>query len=393
MIDMRYQGYIKALAAAVVISMASACMKADIDYGTSVGEVSITPVASVAAKSVPGAVMGNTYPFEETMGIMAFHSQAAPGPWSEDDVKEAAENDPHIDKGEFGYIAEHGAWGGIKTTLVDGKRQNVERNPYQWPEEGSLIFAGFSPYYKFEAVNLDNLTKEGKLKEIKNMITFDVENRTMNVKGYTVGQYIPMTAEQIADPDHEYINRSQSDAMFFMPEVTGGKYVGVNKLSAYPARFYHALSLVEFKVRAEDDYDMDRIHIDRITLEQVYHTGDFSAKVNDDGTIAAKWENLIGQRDIHIFGDEGGHDGKDELLMDMDLRSVAQLLIIPGPTHPITVGCHVYTMGKYYNQTFVVNPKDVGIEKWEIGKRYVYNLTIGLNKITFSSQTHMWNDN
>jgi hypothetical protein len=201
-----------------------------------------------------------------------------------------------------------------------------------------------------------------------------------------------MTADQIQNPDIEYVNTSQSDAMFFMPQVKDGSYVGVNKLNAYPARFYHALSLVEFKVRAEDDYDMDRVHIDRITLDQVYHTGDFSARVNDDGSISAGWTNLVGQEDIHIFGDEGGHDGSAELLLDMDLRSVAQLLIIPGETHPITVGCHVYTMGKYYNQTFVVEPDVVGIEKWEMGKRYVYNLIIGINKIEFSSETYDWND-
>ena len=389
---MTYQKYIKALWAAVVMTTASACVQIDVDHGTSDGEISISPVTSMPAKSIPGAILGTTYPFSETMGIMAFYSKAEPGPWTDTDVQYAATNDPHIDKGEFGYIAEHGAWGGIETTLNDGIRESVEHNPYHWPENGSLVFAGFSPYYKFEAVNVENLTKEGKLKEIKNMVNFDIPTRTLSVTGYTVGQYIPMTGEQIADPDHEYINTTQSDAMFFMPQVVDGEYVGVNKLSAYPARFYHALSLVEFKVRAEDYYDMDRIHIDHITLGEVYHTGDFSATVNDDGSISAKWDNLIGQKDIHIFGDDGGHDGKNELLMDMDLRSVAQLLIIPGPTHPITVGCHIYTMGKYYDQTFVVEPKDVGITNWEIGKRYVYNLIIGINKIEFSSRTYDWND-
>ena len=393
MMNMRYKGYMHAFLAAAVICLTSACIKNDIDYGTSDREVSISPVTSISAKSIPGAIVGNRYPFDETMGIIAFKSEAKPGPWSNADVEFAETNAPHIDKGEFGYIPEHGAWGGIRTTLVDGKRKSVEHYPYLWPEEGSLIFAGFSPYYKFEAVNVDNLTKEGKLKEIKDKVSFDVATRTLRVDDYTVGQYIPMSADQIIDPEYEYVNTSQSDAMFFMPQVVDGHYVGVNKLSSYPARFYHALSLVEFKVRAEDDYDMDRIHIDRITLEQVYHTGDFSATVNDDGSISGQWTSLKGQKDIHIFGDEGGHDGSEELVMDMELRSVAQLMIIPGPTHAITVGCHVYTMGKYYNQTFIIDPEDVGIENWEMGKRYVYNLIIGLNKIEFSPETYEWNDN
>ena len=408
---MRYPYYIlKVLGAVALIMAASSCVKSDIEYERSGGDISIAPVASAVTKSQPGAITGTTYPQGETMGVFAFHHpEADPGEWPADLTsvvpyvyyKNEDGSDPTDAEGnalknmaaEFGYRDSYGAWGGIFSTLIDsGKKTSKVDQPHLWPEEGSLIFAGISPYYKFQAVNTEHQTMDGTLKSLKGMATFDVATRTLEVKGYSVGQYIPMSAEQIANPNYEYINDSQSDAMFFMPQVKGGNYVGVNKLSAYPARFYHALSLVEFKVRAEDEYDMDRIHIDRITLDQVYHTGDFSAKVNDDGTITAGWTNLKGQEDIHIFGDAGGHDGTAELLLDMDLRSVAQLLIIPGETHPITVGCHVYTMGKYYNQTFVVEPDVVGIEKWEMGKRYVYNLIIGINKIEFSSETYDWND-
>ena len=408
---MRYPDYIlKVLGAVALIMAASSCVKSDVEYETSARDISITPVASTVTKSQPGAITGTTYPQGETMGVFAFHHpEADPGEWPADLTsvvpyvyyKNEDGSDPTDAEGnalknmaaEFGYRDSYGAWGGIFSTLIDGgKNTSKVGQPHLWPEEGSLIFAGISPYYKFQAVDVDNLTVDGTLKSLKEMATFDVATRTLEVKGYTVGQYIPMTAEQIADPEHQYINTSQSDAMFFMPQVKDGSYVGVNKLSAYPARFYHALSLVEFKVRAEDDYDMDRIHIDRITLEEVYHTGDFTARVEDDGTVSAKWDNLKGQKNIHIFGDEGGHDGSAELLLDMDLRSVAQLLIIPSPTHPITVGCHVYTMGKYYNQTFVVDPGKVGITKWEMGKRYVYNLIIGLNKIEFTPENYDWND-
>jgi hypothetical protein len=403
---MTYQKYIKALWAAVVMTTASACVQIDVDHGTSDGEISISPVTSMPAKSIPGAILGTTFPQNETMGIFAFHNPTAgAGAWENTTgvvpyvYYKNAEGNQILNNGkpmaaEFGYRVGKGAWGGIISTLSDDGKRIISREdqPHTWPEDGSLIFAGISPYYKFQAVNTEHQTMDGSLKPLKEMATFDVATRTLSVPGYTVGQYIPMTGEQIADPNHEYINTTQSDAMFFMPQVVGGEYVGVNKLSAYPARFYHALSLVEFKIRAEDDYDMDSIHIDRITLGEVYHTGDFSATVNDDGSISAKWDNLKGHKDIHIFGDEGGHDGKNELLMDMDLRSVAQLLIIPGPTHPITVGCHIYTMGKYYDQTFVVKPEDVGITNWEIGKRYVYNLIIGINKIEFSSKTYDWND-
>lgn len=408
---MRYPYYIlKVLGAVALIMAASSCVKSDIEYERSGGDISIAPVASAVTKSQPGAITGTTYPQGETMGVFAYHNAAAEPdePWAAGATvepyvyyKKADGSDLTDGEGrplknmaaEFGYRTGKGAWGGIFSTLIDGgKNTSKEPQPHLWPGEGSLIFAGISPYYKFQAVNTEHQTMDGTLKPLKEMATFDVATRTLEVKNYSVGQYIPMTADQIQNPDIEYVNTSQSDAMFFMPQVKEGSYVGVNKLNAYPARFYHALSLVEFKVRAEDDYDMDRIHIDRITLKEVYHTGDFTARVEDDGTVSAKWDNLKGQKNIHIFGDEGGHDGSAELLLDMDLRSVAQLLIIPSPTHPITVGCHVYTMGKYYNQTFVVDPGKVGITKWEMGKRYVYNLIIGLNKIEFTPETYDWND-
>lgn len=394
---MRYSYYIlKVLGAVALIMAASSCVKSDVEYEASGRDISIAPVTSAATKSIPGAITGTTYPQGETMGVFAYHHNTLPGDeWPDldpemDPASQGVTVHAEMNPWEFGYKAHYGAWGGVKSEIVTGDDGNetlkFEDAPREWPEEGSLIFAGFSPYYKYDWMDSETYVA------VKDKATFNVAEKTLEVKGYSVGQYIPMTAEQIADPEHEYINTSQSDAMFFMPQVKDGRYVGVNKLSAYPARFYHALSLVEFKVRAEDDYDMDRVHIDRITLDKVYHTGDFSATVNDDGSITADWTNLKGQDDIHIFGDEGGHNGSAELLLDMDLRSVAQLLIIPGQTHPITVGCHVYTMGKYYNQTFVIDPEDVGITKWEMGKRYVYNLIIGLNKIEFAPEAYDWND-
>lgn len=405
---MRHPYYIiKVLLAAAVIMAASACVKSDIEYVTTGSDISIAPVASVTTRSIPGAITGNVYPMRETMGIFAFHNEAAePGiPWDNnatvnphvyymepDGADEGTEPDnPHPDwAAEFGFSADKGAWGGIFSTLTDDKKSTEKVDmPHHWPDKGSLIFAGISPYYKFQAVDTEHLTMDGTLKPLKEMASFDVATRTLSVPGYTVGQYIPMTAEQIVNPDLEYVNESQTDAMFFMPQVKDGQYVGVNKLSAYPARFYHALSLIEFKVRAEDDYDMDRIEIDKIKLESVYHTGDFTAKVNNDGSISAEWTSLKSASNITVFGSD---NDPEYLQLDLEPRSVAQVLLIPGPTHKIKVECHVFIKGQQYIQVFEVSPEDVGILKWEIGKRYVYNLIIGINKITFSPETYDWND-
>ena len=407
---MRHSCYIlKVLGAVALIMAASSCVKSDVEYETSGRDISIAPVTSAATKSIPGAITGTTYPQGETMGVFAYHNadpDAEPGvPWDPDATvvpyvyyKNADGSDLTDGEGhplnnmaaEFGYRTGQDAWGGIVSTLSkDGKTTAKEDQPHVWPETGSLIFAGISPYYKFQAVDVNHQTVDGTLKPLKEMAVFDVATRTLEVKGYTVGQYIPMTAEQIADPKHEYINTSQSDAMFFMPQVKDGKYVGVNKLSAYPVRFYHALSLVEFKVRAEDDYDMERVEIDKIKLESVFHTGDFKATVNNNGSISAEWTSLKSESNITIFGSD---QNDNYLHLDLEPRSVAQVLLIPGPTHNIKVECHVFIKGKMYIQVFEVTPEEVGVLEWEMGKRYVYNLIIGINKITFSPETYDWND-
>jgi hypothetical protein len=45
-----------------------------------------------------------------------------------------------------------------------------------------------------------------------------------------------------------------------------------------------------------------------------------------------------------------------------------------------------------YKQTYLVNPEDVSIDKWEMGKKYVYNLVVGINRIAFAPETYEWVD-
>ena len=386
---MRYLGHIKVLLAVIVIMTVSACVKSGVEYDTSGREISVTPVTSVAAKSVPGPVFGTSYPRGETMGVMAFHNNGTQG-WNPYFTQESADNIV-----EFAYVEQYAAWGGVKT-IVDGNDKDVERRPQQWPEEGSLIFAGVSPYFKFQHTYGENATLEDKLLSVnttvdgrkKYEVSFDVAGKTLRINNYSVGRYVPMTSQQMAD-NAEYVNVSQSDLMFFMPQADeSGNYIGVDQVNAYAAHFRHALSMVEFTVRAADESTADRVDIDRITLSQVYHTGSFAATIKDDGSIEAGWlENQLAvAEDVNVFGDDD--ETASGLYLDLDPRTVAQLMVIPGPTHPIEVVCHIYINGNRYVQTFSLVPGG----KWEVGKRYVYNLIVGLNKITFAPETYEWND-
>ena len=130
---MRYPDYIlKVLGAVALIMAASSCVKSDILYDESQGEISISPVSSVQSKTLLGPVADAVYPNGETMGIIAYASEKD-GVWT-GSLDGAS---LYIDGGEFKYDEFWGRWAGW-----DGSAHY----PYYWPDKGSLVFAGYSPY-------------------------------------------------------------------------------------------------------------------------------------------------------------------------------------------------------------------------------------------------------
>jgi hypothetical protein len=55
----------------------------------------------------------------------------------------------------------------------------------------------------------------------------------------------------------------------------------------------------------------------------------------------------------------------------------------------ITVGYNVTLSGHTYEQSATVRLSDL-TDKWEMGKRYIYNISIGYDVITFSPTVSEW---
>lgn len=367
------------------------------------------PVTASLTRSVPGPILNASYSINESMGVFMFHSTDEPGVWTESSEKmlyignnESAVSEEQRGAAEFRYNNSHNAWVGWNTTSYDVWPPTGNYKPYYWPAGGSLIFTGYSPYYRLETVASgvdDAQTAQGydyNLVPIEN-VSFNLDTKTLTIKDYVVGAYVPMSRDQIDDPNVEYQNVSQSDLMYFLPNLDAdGNYVGVNGVYSSEVLMHHALSLVEFTVKANTEEDMDYVSLHRILLKGVYHKGDFSVTAGVEGS--AKWEldpdNLKEDEMIFHAPDFDNHGRfEDGLMLDMDARTVAQLLVIPGVTHDIMVTSHVLVDGQTYENEFTFTPEEVGVKTWEIGKRYVYNITFGLNKITFSPETHEWTQN
>lgn len=344
-----------------------------------------TPVTSTMMKSVPGPITDVTYPADETMGIFAVHSTDPAGSWGSGNMTD------YLICAEFKSLSD-GLWAGW-----DG--DNQLRQPHYWPnDDGSLIFAGYSPFRKLKAhdehVSLID-GEESDLVKVEN-VSFDAENRTLNITDYHVGEYVPMTKVQLEQEDYHYENTHQCDLMIFMPDLDNdGNYIGYKDLPFYAPKFKHTLSLVEFTVKVEHEYDVNMVGIYQIKLKDVIHKGNLAATLLDDGQVDINWtvdNSAEHVRPITIF-DPSTSDPNEEhkgFHPTTTQRTIAQLLIIPGQIHTIKLITHVHVNGHPHEQTLEIEPEDIGISQWLPGRRYVYNIVLGVERITFTSTVGEW---
>ena len=351
---MRYPDYIlKVLGAVALIMAASSCVKSDVLYDESQGEISISPVSSVQSKTLLGPVADAVYPNGETMGIIAYVSEKD-GVWT-GSLDGAS---LYIDGGEFKYDEFLNGWAGW-----DGNAHY----PYYWPDKGSLVFAGYSPYRRGGSP-LEN-------------VSFDVKSKTLSVTGYQVESYVPMTEAQMNDGSSQYTNDDQTDFMYFLPQPdANGNYIGVNALDAYPAAFYHALALVVFNVQAESYDDVDYICLRGITLHGMASAGDLSVQMSNTPAGNVEWTlsdgASFGSCPVLLYNTSGSSGMK----LSTASRKVVEILTIPVGLHNIEITYSLIVNGEPHEETMTYQAQ------WEAGKKYVYNLILGTENIQLIPQ-------
>lgn len=371
---MKFRAYIYCFLLVII----SSCVKV---ASPQQNEIKLTsPLVSNVTKVYPGPITGMLYPSDETLGIFSFYSEEPSGEWSgsSDGISE------FIDGAEFKYKPEYTAWAGWGGS---------DYTPYFWPSRGSLIFAGYSPYRYVGGTPITN-------------VSFDVENKELSIEGFQTETYIPMPKADIENPDVNYKNKSQSDLSYFLPDFgINGNYSGVNHLDKYRPVMNHALSLVVFKVYAAYESDIDYIDLNNITLHSVYHTGNFKVRMNGTSAGQTHWDLTDeSPADMNVFDaglDEGGKP--DGLRLDTDPRTIAEILIIPGVTHDITIKYRLHVNGRIVTENKTISPTDIDtdpdpdvvdyLDEWEIGKRYVYNICLGVDFMSVVPSVSAWSEN
>lgn len=302
---------------AVLMAGLLSCAKTDRIYDDTKTEIAMKPVMHTPTKEI---VEGTTYPAGVYFGVIAYYSSAYgdQDKWPADLTGENAPV-PYINGQEF-VTQGDGTFGGS--------------DPCYWPHQGSLVFAGYSPYGSGTP-------------------SFECSTKTLTITGFE--------------------SNGQTDLMYFLPEVSDDRLVGLNSgASSVPAVFSHALSLVEFNVKGVDNDET--VKLKDITFKDIPRMGTLTADVS-----GCSWGDLSSPGDLPVFSSV---DGK---VLSSETPVTATSLVIPGSAVDIDLAYDAVGAISHA-KTGTITPENAVME-WVAGKKYIYNLTIRSGFIVVESVT------
>ena len=265
--------------------------------------------------------------------------------------------------------------------------------PVYWPktENAKLTFAAYSP-------------------SDANEFNPEYNRSGLSLTGFTPKSTV---AEQY---DLMYSSRSYNRTAS-RNELTPGTDHTTDSYDGVDILFHHALSSINFKAKTAAIYPNTEIKIQKITINNAYTTADFKENITnedvDNFERAPYWSNFQTPRNYVVFEGETsalsttvtGPLGSPALLIPQKMNGTDASSPAQAQEIKVTVN---YTIkvgdGRAVDQTGVVsfvNGNNSGyftdgtnaIVAWEMGKRYTYTISIGLNNIIyFSPEVDYWDD-
>lgn len=240
---------------------------------------------------------------------------------------------------------------------------------YYWPKKGSLTFAAYSPSGAANDCTV-----------------------AWGAAGFTFTDFMvqnnPAAHYDLLFSERAY-NKTQSEA-------SSTTYQGGVDIT-----FKHALSSVVFKTKLGDTYTGHTITLKNITLKNTFTTGTFNQGLVDENnavTTAAAW---TGQKTENTAG-YVAFNGTEVITSTTaaEPAGAKRLIVLPqalahADANNVTIDV-LYSIDNGTNeidQTATIDISDgYNLTEFEIGKRYIFTLIIGLDKITFSPDVDEWED-
>lgn len=338
-----------ALIAAMSFAALAACTKNE-PAPSVTDQQEITFASPVVSLNTKALLEETTFPTTQTFNVWAWYSEktnydGTDGKQYMTDVKvEYISNDFNDQETDYG------AW--------------VPTPTYYWPKDGKLTFDAYSP-----------TGLAGVSCEMSN--------------GLTITDYV-VPQDLAAQVDVLYSTRSHDNVSTSF--IDGNTYEGVDLV------FNHALSAIEFTVQQSENYPAGTIKVKSITVVDAMSKGTFKQNVTySPANEAPVWNPISEPADFVILGQTDydtsiqpanapGSIGSTCIVLPQkfndDIKIIVEYYIKNNNEEPL-------------EQTAEFKLKDIdhqagGVNQWEMGKKYTYNLNIGLQDIFFAPSIMGW---
>lgn len=322
-----------------------------------------SPVVGVSTKVPTYGLLSGDYPTTQTFNVWAWYSEK--DTYDGEGVKKyMTDVTVAYDSKDFNNAeAENGAWAPTPT--------------YYWPKNGKLTFDAYSPT------------------ELNTLATVACTASA----GLTIGNYtVPTTLEKQIDVLYSERAADRVSANF----TAGTTYEGVDIV------FNHALAAVAFTIKQSEAYPAGTIKVQDIIINALSN-GNFAHNIAyPAGTAAPAW---TGQQTPAEYKALACADYENSVQpVNAEGAAGATVLVLPqafSNTNDVTITVNYYIKNQNEDallQKAVFHLKDVDnqsgkyqadqssvtVNEWEMGKKYTYNLTIGLDDIFFAPTITEW---
>lgn len=262
---------------------------------------------------------------------------------------------------------------------------------YYWPKNGSLTFIAYAPASK---ANYAEATATG--------ITF-----TNYPVSYKPAEQVDLLfSERTYNQQKSNMDeKTETGTTGSTPGVTEDVYKGVH------ISFKHALSSILFNIKTKEDYEGTTITLKQIQVYNAVSQGSFNQNLADNNgatTSAAAWTfaatpvrsnyNVDGAKDVALSTNAyyPSTTSTTAPVAAAGLRA-SDLILLPQGLKDVTLRIE-YTIknsgagSEELKQIAELPLNGSTVSEWVMGKRYIYNITIGLETIYFEPYVQDWVD-
>jgi hypothetical protein len=324
-----------------------------------------SPVVEGMTKAPPyyGEISG-TYPTDENFTVFAVRHATTFQGWATNAISYMNRVDCAYD-GSFDNSTEgKGGWSSAKGS--GGKN-------YYWPKDGVLTFAGYSP----SSAHSGSPSGSGD-----GMGTINYGAAGLTIEKYSVNSNVAYQTD-LMFCERTYNKKPSSSE-------NNSTYDGVDMT------FRHALSSIKFNIKKKEAYPGYTMTLKKITINDVKYKGSFAETIKNETSAtyssSPKWTPANNLTSYEVYNKP---TGGIEISSYTEYHKLAQgAILLPqefptGSTASISIEYAVQTSLVTLTQTATIPLKNL-TEKWEIGKRYTYNIIMECERISVGPTVEGW---